>query len=152
MSRPPSLESLRKRIASLQAERNELTAQRRSRSEIGDQLDATVNQWATTGTAAILREFQHAAAGHPSEPLTLRGPVVHLGPLLTAMMGAESVKGVLLATLQQIPEGMPTADRLARISEIDASLDELETTEEQMVVELGVARRPNCRPEIVLGC
>jgi hypothetical protein len=152
MSRPASIESLRKRIALLQAERDELQAQRRSRSEIGDQLDATVNQWATAGTGAILREFQHAAAGHPSEPLTLRGPVVHLGPVLCAMLGASAVKAALLATLAEIPAGMPTADRLARLREINTSLDDLETTEEKLVVESGVERRADCRPEIVIGC
>ena len=82
-------------------------------------------------------------ADYPASLLDIPDP-----PLMLYALGQTA----LLATLQQIPEGVATADRLARIKEIDASLDELETTEEQMVVELGVARRPNCRPEIVMGC
>ena len=152
MSRPPTLESLRKRIALLQDERDELTAQTRSRAEIGALLDGHLLKWSTDGAGAIMREFRHAAAGHAFEPLVVRGPVVHLGPLFTAMLGAESVKAALMATLEQIPAGLANAERLARIREICTSLDDLELSEEKMVMEAGVERRPDVRPEIVLGC
>jgi len=155
MSRPPSLDSLRKRIAALQDEREALTTQRRSRAEIGDQLSATVDTWSTAGAADILRQLQHAAAGQPSDLLSLRaapGGVLNVGPVLCALLGSDHVKGVILGLLASIPEGVATAERLARIKEINASLDDLETQEEQMVVESGAPRRANCRPEIVLSC
>ena len=70
---------------------------------------------------------------------------------MRTMLGADHVRGVVLAQLEAIPEGLPTSERLARIREIESSLDDLETAEEQMVVESGAERRPNCHPEIVLG-
>lgn len=152
MSRPLSLEGLRKRIASLQAEREALTTQRRSRSEIAAQLSATIDGWAGSGAEQILQDLQRLAAGQACEPLTMRGPVLNMGPLLCAMLGADHVRGVVLAQLEAIPEGLPTSERLARIREIESSLDDLEKAEEQMVVESGAERRPNCRPEIVLVC
>ena len=68
------------------------------------------------------------------------------------MLGADHIKGAILEVLPSIPEGVPTAERLSRLREIDASLDDLETQEEIMIVETGAPRRANCRPEIVLGC
>lgn len=153
MSRAPGIETLRTRIAALQAEREALTAQRRSRSEIAEHITRTVDQWSTAGTASILQDLKRLAAGQPADLLSARGPVLNLGPVLCALLGADQVKGGILASLPGIPESLGTADRLARIREIDASLDDLETQEEKLIVKAGdIERRVNCRPEIVMGC
>lgn len=154
MSRPPSLETLRGQIATLQAERDALTAQSKSRSEVASHIETTVDRWAAAGAGAILNDLQRSAAGQPCEPLSLRGPVLNMGPLLCAMLGADQVKRAILATLPGVPEGLDTAARLARIRELDSSLDDLETAEELLIVKSGgdTQRRANCRPEIVLGC
>lgn len=153
MSRAPGIETLRTRIAALQAEREALTAQRRSRAEIAVHVSHTVDQWATAGTASILQDLQRLAAGQPADLLSARGQGFSMGPLLASLLGADHVKTGILATLPGIPDSLDTAARLARIRELDASLDELETQEEQLIVKAGdIERRINCRPEIVLGC
>jgi len=154
MSRQPGIETIRARIAALQAEREALTAQRRSRAEIAKHIDQTVDAWAAAGTASILHDLQRLAAGQPADLLSARGPVLHLGPVLCAMLGADHVKTGILAALPGIPESLDTAARLTRIRELDSSLDDLETQEEQLIVKSGgdIQRRANCRPEIVLGC
>lgn len=154
MSRPPGIETLRTRIAALQAEREALTAQRRSRAEIEAHVSRTVDQWSTAGKASILQDLQRLAAGQPADLLSARGPVLSMGPLLCALLSADHVKAGILATLPGIPDSLDTAARLARIRELDASLDDLETQEEQLIVKSDgdIQRRVNCRPEIVLGC
>jgi len=154
MSKPRSLETLRSRIATLLTERDALTTQRRSRAEVAAQVNQTVTRWAAVGAATIQTDLQRLAVGQPADLLTARGPVLNLGPLLTAMLGAEAVKSAILATLGGVPESLDTAARLARLKELNSELDELETIEEKMIVESdgSIQRRANCRPEIVLSC
>lgn len=161
MPKLPSLDTLRKRIAALQEERLELDQQKRSRSEVAAQIEAMVASWGYTGTGMLSREVQRAATGVPSEPLTLRtvAPVaagvaqinLNAGPLLVAILGTEVVKAALLASLCTVPEGMPSAARVARMAEIGAELDRLEIEEERLCTETGAERRPDARPEIVLA-
>jgi hypothetical protein len=148
------IETLRARIAALQAEREALQAQRRSRAEIATHVSQTVDQWATTGKTSIVQDLQRLSAGQPIELLNARGPGLNMGALLTAMIGADKVKGAILANLQAIPESLDTAARMARIRELTSTLDDLETQEELLIVKSGddIQRRANCRPEIVLGC
>ena len=141
--------ALRKRIESLQAERAELQAQTRSRAEVSTLLDGMVTAWARAGQAALSREVHNAATGQPSQPLTLRDQ--NLGPLMVALLGAENVALALQGALLSVPEGLPSAARLARIAEIGTILDKLETEEESLIDGSGFERRPDARPEIVLG-
>lgn len=166
MSRPPSIETLRKRIAALQAERAELESQTRSRAEVVTTLEGLIAQWSAMGAATIARELERLALGQPAEPLTMRKAVpvgaapgvapvsVNFGPLMVALLGADAVKSALMGFVQAIPEGVPTAQRLARLAEIGEELDRLESEEESMVVASGgtIERRANARPEIILGC
>jgi len=154
MSKPRSIETLRSRIATLLTEREALTTQRKSRAEVAAQVDQTVTRWAAVGATTIQTDLQRLAVGQPADLLTARGLVLNLGPLLTAMLGADHVKNAILATLGAVPESLDTTARLARIKEISAELDDLETIEEKMIVESdgSIQRRANCRPEIILGC
>jgi len=165
MSRPPKIEALRKQIATLQAEHLELTNQKRSRKEVAMMLDAMVNQWAATGMQGIARDLMRAANGEPSEPLTLRAaaPVaaapgvaqisLNLGPMLVALVGAESVKTAFISALGTLPEGMDRTPRLARLSAIADELDTLELEEEGLIVASAgaIERRADARPEIILA-
>ncbi len=157
--------ALRKQIATLQAERNDLTASKRSRAEVATMLDATVSSWALTGHATLAREVNRAAAGLPVELLSLHGTVpiaatpgaasvrLQAGPLLVALMGTDAIKSALAASLSAVPEGVPTAARLARIREIAMELDKLEAEEESLieVADGAIERRADARPEIVLA-
>lgn len=162
MSRPSGLDNLRKKIYALQAERDALTSQKRSRAEVAALLENLVANWASTGAATLVRELQLAASGQPSEPLSLRGSAVvtaapgaaqinlNMGPVLVALMGQDAVKAALIGAVAAIPEGMPSKDRMERLEAIAAELDELERDEERMVMESGAERRTDARPEIIL--
>jgi len=157
MSRAPSIESIRRRIASLQAERDDLTSQTRSRAEIAAQLERQLATWSDAGRAHLSREFSRAAAGQPSDPLVLRtNPAgqFNFGPLLCTIMGPDAIRAALLASLEGIPEGVASADRLARIGGLSAQLDDLETQEEGLIVAScgAIERRVDARPEIILNC
>lgn len=148
------IETLRARIALLQTEREALQAQRRSRAEIATHVNQTIDQWATAGKASILQDLQRLAAGQPVELLNARGPGLTMGALLCTLLGADTLKGAILANLPGIPESLDTAARLARVRELNSTLDELETQEELLIVKSGddIQRRANCRASIVLGC
>lgn len=165
MARPTQIESLRRQIAALQAERLDLSSQTRSRTEVAALVDRMVSNWATTGLQGVARDLMRVANGEAAEPLTLRGaaPVaaapgvaqfnLNLGPLLCTLMGAEAVKAALQGALATLPEGTDRAARLERLEAIAAELDRLETEEEAMVEAAGgaIERRPDARPEIILG-
>lgn len=157
------LQTLRVRIRVLQDERATLTAQTRSRSEVEAHVKRCVAGWArdaqeTTrrgllalayGNASLMRA--EVIAGH-----TLMPSEADLGPLMVAMLGADKVAGVLLVDLQSVPEGVPKAERLARLEAIEAELFDLEIQEEALIVQseaegTPVPRRPAARPAIVLG-
>lgn len=156
---------LRKQIATLQAERNELTACKKSRAEVAAMLDAMLSSWSHTGHASLAREVNRAAAGLPVELLSLHGTVpiaaapgaanvsLSAGPLLVALLGTDAIKNALAASLSAVPEGLPTAARLARIREIATELDKLEAEEESLiaVADGAIERRADVRPEIVLA-
>lgn len=146
MSRPPSIESLRKRIATLQAERDELGTQKRSRAEVAVLLDSMIAQSFAAGAAILSRELQKAALGEPFTPLANSTPV------LVALLGQDAIKSALKNALGEVAEGMPTKDRLERLSVIDTELDNLETQEESLCELDGIERRANARAEIILCC
>lgn len=158
--------ALRERISALQAERQTLVFQARTRAEVRAEIEATVAHWQTIGAASLTRELQRAALGAAPDLLTAHGTgpaaggVAHvrldLGPLLTAVLGPAAVRKALLATLDAVPEGMPAEARAARLAAIDADLEKLERDEERLV-EMSqldgdpIARRPDARPEIILA-
>lgn len=146
MSRPLSIDSLRKRIAALQAERDTLLTQTRSRAEVAILLESLVAQSFAAGNATVARELQKASMGAPFTPL------VNSVPVLVALMGHDAVKSALRGPLEAIPLGMPTAERLSRLEVIESELFDLETREESICDSEGIERRPNARPEIILCC
>jgi hypothetical protein len=145
MSRPPSIESIRKRIAALQAEKAELSTQRRSRQEVTILLESMIAQSFAAGTATLERELGKGALGEPFSPVLLTVPT------LVALLGIDTIKAAFCAPLEAIPLGMPTADRIARLEAINADLDQLEAQEESICESEGIERRVDARAEIVLA-
>jgi hypothetical protein len=163
MTKTRPLQALRERISALQAEREAILRQRRSRAEVAAAADGYLAQLDVKGKEALARGLQSLAIGSASSPLILSGVAgadgvvrVDVGPLMVALLGVDRVRQAYFADLDTVPAGLSRADRNARIAEIATTLDELETEEECIVEEseLGdqpIPRRPDARPEIVLG-
>lgn len=128
---------LRKKIAKLQAEQTALTTQKRSRAEVLAIVQPLLANWAAADTAAIARELSRATLGEPFQLDKLGLPL-------------EAVKAALNDALASLPEGMATAQRLERLKTIAVELDELELSEEALVMSTNAERRPDARPEIIL--
>lgn len=157
------VQALRVRIAALKDEQSSLTAQLRSPGEVAAHVKNCVATWERNAQATMRRtlvalaygraNLMHADVieGHSSAPSE-----VDLGPLMVAMIGADKVASVLLADLAAVPEGLPSAERDARLKAIAAELFELEVEEERLICETEaegapIQRRGDARPEIVLG-
>ncbi len=144
MSRPQSIDTLRKRIAALQAEKAELSTQKRSRQEVTILLESMIAQSFATGTATLERELGKAAIGEPFTPVLLTVPT------LVALLGTDTIKAAFCAPLASVPLGIPSAERIARLEVIGSELDDLEIREESICESEGIERRENARPEIIL--
>lgn len=167
MSYCEEIEALRARIAALQAERQTIVLQARTRAEVRAEIERTVTHWQERGAAALARELQRAALGAAPDLLTAHGTgsaaggVAHvrldMGPLLTAVLGPAAVRKALVGALDAVPEGMPAEARATRLAEIDAEIDDLEKREEALICDaetlegVEILRRPDARPEIILA-
>ncbi|HEY0877862.1 MAG TPA: hypothetical protein VGE10_05370 [Zeimonas sp.] len=161
------MSDLRQQIAALQTERAELLALPRDRATVEAIIRQTVEHWQRDGEQHVAREIARTAAGGPHALLVSRGvvPATHgapapfdlaLGPLLTALLGADHVEAALLRYVESVPAGMPAAERETRLAEIAKTLDAIEAEEEKSIMlaageGISIARRPNARPEIVVG-
>lgn len=138
------IESLRKKIAELQAERDTLSAQKRSRAEVEAIVGEQIAHLHAKGTEALAVQVQRLAAGQPAQfVLSLE--------MLVALVGVTATHKVFADPLSVIPASVPTSDRLERLQSINAELDALETAEEEICVSDGIERRENARAEIILG-
>ena len=162
------VEQLRGTIRALQAERDALAGQRRSRDDVRALVESLVDRWHAQGCDAIERELQRAAAGGAPDLLTLHGAAVvpaapsaapvalDLAPVLVGLLGAETVLAALLSRLDAVPEGTPPDARRERLAAIAAQLDGLERDEEKLIESSDfegepIERRADARPEIVLA-
>ncbi|GAB3647342.1 hypothetical protein [Ramlibacter alkalitolerans] len=155
--------ALRTQIAELQRERDALQRQRRSRAEVAAAVDQQIKEWAERGRGAFARAVVQLSEGLAASPVVLRTTggadgVAHadLGPFLVACVGEVKVREAYLASLADMPEGLPRAARDTRLREIASRLDDLELQEEELVERSEtsgdpIARRPDARPEVVLG-
>lgn len=171
MSKPKTIaeriDDIRARIAALSNERHELIAQQRSRVEVGESINRLLSHWQDKGETAIVRELQRAAVGSAPEVLTVKGNAavsitpgnaplaLDLGPLLVALFG-DVLRTRIGELLEQVPEGVESATRRARTTEIDRELDRVESEEESLIEQSEIdgdpiVRRPDARPEIVLA-
>lgn len=153
-----NITNLRRKIADLQAERRDVESRGRSRAEVRASIESFARGAAAAGRdrvdRAIIDDDLTAA-------FTLRDPAPgqypNIAPLLAALMGADALAAALCVGLDAlIPEGMPPEARRVRLAEIAAELDKLETAEERLIEASEargepIARRPDCRPEIVLA-
>jgi hypothetical protein len=157
------IEALREQIRTLQAERTALEQQRLSRAEVASKVRGMVQQWQVDGASHNAQHLRRMAAGDHGSGLLIadtvetvcEGSYTKLGPALVSMLGAEQVSAQLLAGIEHVPEGLDTAERLARIAAIGKELDKLEAEEERLISAaenegVEVLRRADARPEIVL--
>lgn len=158
----------RGRISALQAEREAIVAQTRSRAECVAATDALLDHWQRKGDAALAREAARLAAGQPAEFLTVKGTAavasgvgvapfaLDLSALLVSLLGRAAVRAAILDAIERVPEGLSASQRHERVRELDAELDELEGAEERLIESSEasnhpIARRADARPEIVLA-
>ena len=158
------IDALRGQIKTLQRERTALQDQRYSRAEVAAKVRQMVLQWESEAAHHNAQRLQWMAHGDHGAEL-LAADCVHglstgnhaaLGPAFVAMLGAEVVSARLLAGIDQVPEGLDKAERLARIAAIGDELDRLEAEEERLISAaeaqgVEVLRRGDARPEIVLA-
>jgi len=149
------LATLRESIAAMQAERDALASAGPSRAETV----AAVDAWAAQAAAQAASKLNYAVKSSDiTAALEVRARpdgVVQLGPLLAALMGPEVLAAALRRFIDDIPQGLPLADRRARIAELDAQILEAEMSEERAVEALEalgetVLRRADADPRAIL--
>lgn len=155
-----SIKQLRTRIAALQRERETINAQERSREEVR----AAVLQYAERLDAEFADRARYvlrrvAAGGRLSGMFNaaLADFGADAAMPLVATLGAATVADAMLRHLESaVPAGLDAEARAARLSDIATELDALEIEEEALIeaseaTAAPILRRPDCRPEIVLG-
>lgn len=163
------IEELRNRIAGTQAELEAVVEGSVPKAEYL----ARVNDWVDAKAAHFGTEVQYSLSGlrlpGRPEPVTF-GRVPVTGSLTAGMVAEADVAApicwLLNAEIKKklaeainasgYTEGPPLADRPKLRKELQSAIDELELAEERLIVEaesagLTIARRHDCRPEIVLS-
>ena len=153
-----NINTLRKRIAQLQAERRDIQALGRSRAEIRASIEAYARGAAAAGR---YRLDQAVVEDDIASLFTLRDPAPGVAPnvahLFAALLGPDALAAALSAGVDDVADDTMLPDaRRARLAEIAAELDALEADEERLIEAAEargepIARRPDCRPEIVLA-
>jgi len=142
------IETLRARIAIVQAERAALLRQKRNRAQVIQAIDDLVQHWAAEGADTVARELLRAAEGGPPDPLRLK---TDMGPMFAMLLGADAVRAALLSGIEAVPVGFDAQDRADKLVTLGVELDRLEKDEERLCEAEGIDRRPDARPEIVLA-
>lgn len=157
-----AIDALRARIRALEAERDELSHQRRSRSEVAALITARVEEWGAVAGKQLRRDLRQLAAGeyvhllHAPANETAYGSA-SMGPHLVGLLGRERVVQYLCQHLDdEVAEGLSANARAARVTEIGEKLFALEEQEEALIEEseLGdtpVLRRADANPAVILG-
>jgi hypothetical protein len=163
---PPArvtVDDVRAQISTVRAEADGLAAIRCTRAEADDVLAA----WARNAEAEGLRTLRAAVAGvgvygtfddsclHVTVPAATQ--TANLGPILAALLGADRLAALLGKIADdEIPEGLPRAERAQRLKELAADLDRLELAEEALICAsettgAPILRRVDARPEVVFA-
>ncbi|RJG00338.1 hypothetical protein [Noviherbaspirillum sedimenti] len=157
MKTQEKISALRDRIAAIQAERENIEAQRRSRKEVGAHIDVAAAHWSAEADAIIKTNMARAAAGYPSEFLTVhvRGMPVDLGPLFVLLLGADAVRKAITKHLPSVPEGLGPLVRTRRLAELSDELHQVQIEEETLIREAEAAGevipyRPDADPAYTL--
>jgi hypothetical protein len=140
------LSEIRREIALLQGERRLL--QKLDRAEVAARAEALVDHYVAEGRKLARRAADALAAGKAADPFAVYvdGVRVDLGPLLGALLSPTHLKrAFLLSAVAENP------DRERKLRELDDLLHRLEVEEERLVCETGADRRPDARPEVILG-
>lgn len=145
MSIRERIAKIRAHIAELKAEHATVEAQRRSRKEVGEYLDAIVAHWHSQAQAMGRTNASRAAAGAPAEFLTIRiramtpqGPAlvsIDVGPLAVLLLGQDAVRKALAKTLADVPDGLNGQARVERLQALSATLHTAQIEEENLIRE-----------------
>jgi hypothetical protein len=128
---------VRSRIAELKKEHTATQAQRKSRKEVGTNIDESIDYWSATAYAILETNMARAAAGYPAEFLTahVRGMSVDLGPLFVLLVGPDAVRTALNKGLATVPEGLDAPARGKRLHELVDALYLAQMEEETLIRE-----------------
>ncbi len=154
------VDRIRTKIAASKAYRAELVAMPHSRDEIKAQIRAQLERMAagSTDRARIAVRRIGAGVGDVRELFAAVVPAngaANIGAVLAGVFGLEVLAGALDGHVEALPEGIPAAERAARLAEIDATLFEFELDEERLIVEAEargehIERRADANPAAVL--
>jgi len=157
------ISEIRDAIYPLHAERASLQQLKRSRTELVAEVDRRITELVNAGRAQMLTDLRRIAVGDMPNFLvaeaiggSARTIRTDLGPVLAALLGEDALRAAFLRDLERAPDGLDSAAKADRLKEIEAELLTLEMREEALIVDaeaqgLAVFRRPDARPEIVLG-
>jgi hypothetical protein len=148
------VEALRVQIADLQTKVREITNLPPSDDEVAARINALASDAINHGQMTTLRRELLATKFNP---VTAAVALRDLTPATLAVgtMRQSLIDG-LTALCGQIGEGITSAARATRLTELQRDLDRLEREEERLLAALEsdafvVRRRSNARPEILLG-
>ncbi len=156
----------RDRIQELKAELERVTAQPRSRQQVGDYVRENVRSIRPLAASENMLTLERLAAGHPTgllkvkaSAMTPAGPVtvtVDLLPVMVRLLGVDAVFKALLVGVEDVPKGLPPESRAHQMQTIAAALDDLQTQEEHLIREADldgctIARRLDAQARFVLA-
>jgi hypothetical protein len=153
------LQALRKRIAPLVSERDDLTDGPAPQSEVRGELRRHLAHLERQGHERLGAAVGAAVGGDMAGMFTtapaLRGIGSDMGPLLAAVLGGDALMAALEPHLAKLPDGPDTASRAARLAKVKAELFRLECEEEDVITALEangqtVERRGDADPAAVL--
>jgi len=155
--------TLRAEIEALQAERKTLERHPLGRDDVRAAIEGALAhvdaEWQKRLDVAVRRVAGggFGAISALSEALDLHADRMTNTTTLVGLGGVETLRAALLARVDvAVDDGPSAAERRDRVAAINVALDVAELAEEQLIVasELAgqpIARRSDCRPEIVLA-
>lgn len=159
------IDNLRKRIAALRAEREQVLRTPRSLGDVHGTIERQLSALAEEGREALAWRLRRVAAGTEPVAVLFGAPVrdqrdgpaqAQVGPLLAALFGPAALMQALQPHLEALPaEGITDSDRRDLLARIDADLWAAELAEEAAVCEAEargeqVQRRADANPAAVL--
>lgn len=132
----------------------------RSREEVRRSLHQQFTAWAADAERTTQAHVKLVAEREPADALfkLTAGPgnAVNLGPLLAVLIGPDAMLQALSRFVAAVPEGVPAAERAARLDASRADLFAAELAEEHVVVGIEAAgqrvrRRADADPAAVLA-
>jgi hypothetical protein len=148
----------RKLQSELREQISDLRARVRDRAKVVALVEAALAAWSESAQRRMDLEILKAASGRPITPFVLPDRLngIDLGAMLVGVVGAGVLRDSFMARIDAKMPGMSEGERDQRAADLTAQLDALERDEERLICASEAAgapiqRRPDARPEIVLG-